>query len=84
MAKLLKRRLDDLYAAENLEQFRSLPQARCHELTQDRKGQLAIDLEHPKRLILKPANSPVPLKPDNGLDWARLTTVEIIEIVDYH
>ena len=28
---------------------------RCHELTQNRAGQLSIDLDHPYRLIFRPA-----------------------------
>ena len=38
------RRLDDLRAADNLAVIRKLSQMRCHELTGDRKGQLAADV----------------------------------------
>ena len=50
-ARKLKQRLSELEAAESLDDLRRLPGARCHELTGDRKGQLAVDLAHPKRLI---------------------------------
>ena len=40
-AKLIRRRLDELRAAPNLETMRSLP-GRTHELKGDRKGQHAI------------------------------------------
>lgn len=63
--------------------MRGLP-GRCHELKADRQGQLAIELHGGKRLILAPNHDPVPCKPDGGLDWARVTCVTIIEVVDYH
>jgi proteic killer suppression protein len=42
-AKLLRRRLDELRAAENLNILCTLPQVRCHELKGNRKGTLAVD-----------------------------------------
>jgi plasmid maintenance system killer protein len=82
-AKRLRQRLDDLHAAHDLAVMRSLP-GRCHELVADRKGQLSIDLQHPYRLIFVPAHSPIPLKPDGGLDWSAVTRIEILEIADTH
>lgn len=83
-ARLIRRRLDDFRAAENLEVMRTLPQAGCHELIGNRKGQLAVNLDHPYRLIFIPANNPVPLKEDGGLDWGKVTAIEIIAVEDYH
>lgn len=82
-ARRLLRRLDDLHAAASLEVMRTLP-GRCHELKGDRDGQLSLDLEHPNRLILEPANDPVPCKPDGGLDWSSIDAVRIIGIEDTH
>jgi len=53
-------------------------------LTGDRKGTLAVDLDHPYRLIFEPANDPVPRKPDGGLDWTKITVIRILELRDYH
>lgn len=83
-AKLLATRLDDMRAAATLAILRTLPQAKAHELTGDRKGQLSVSLKHPQRLIFEPANSPVPTKPDGGLDWEKVTAIRILEVVDYH
>ena len=83
-AKLLRRRLDELRAAENLEILRSLPQVRCHELKGNRAGTLAVDLDHPYRLIFEPAHDPIPRKPDGGLDWAGVTAIRILSVEDYH
>ena len=53
-AEKLKVRLAELKAAVTLEDMGRVPAARCHELAQDRKGQLAVDLVHPKRLVFEP------------------------------
>ena len=83
-AEKLQQRLAELRAAPDLEAMKSLPGARCHELSGDRKGQLAVDLAHPKRLILVPDHEPPPTKQDGGLDWRRVTRIFVVEIVDYH
>jgi plasmid maintenance system killer protein len=83
-AKVLQQRLAEIKAAETLEDLGKVPGARCHELTGDRKGQRAVHLVHPRRLIFRPDQNPVPVKPDGGLDWQQVVQVTIIEIVDYH
>lgn len=82
--KIIRRRLADLEAAETLADVFALPQARCHELTENRRGQFAVDVKHPFRLIFQPANNPIPRKEDGGIDCTRVTHIEIIEVVDYH
>jgi plasmid maintenance system killer protein len=82
-AKRIRRRLDDLRAANVLEDMRNLP-GRCHELKGDRAGQLSLDLDHPYRLIFEPGNEPVPIKPDGGIDWKMVTVIRIIGIEDTH
>ncbi len=83
-AERIRRRLDELRAAPNLEIIRTLPQTRCHELKGNRAGQLSVDLVHPDRLIFEPANEPIPKKEGGGLDWSRVTAVEIIGVEDTH
>jgi plasmid maintenance system killer protein len=83
-ARLIRRRLDQLGAAGTLEVMRSLPQARCHELKGDRAGELSVDLDHPYRLIFRPASDPVPTKPDGGLDWAKVSSITILGVEDTH
>ncbi|MCV3211934.1 hypothetical protein OGM63_00065 [Plectonema radiosum NIES-515] len=82
-AKRIRRRLDDLRAADVLEDMRNLP-GRCHELLYDRAGQLSLDLDHPYRLIFEPANESIPTKPDGGLDWKNVTAVKILGVEDTH
>ena len=81
-ARRIQTRLSQLEAADSPADLRSLP-GRWHELTGDRTGHLAADLHQPFRMVLRPAE-PVPRSDDGGLDWARVTTVIITEIADYH
>lgn len=83
MAKRLRSRLDDLQAATCLEDLRHTP-GRLHQLSGDRAGQFAIDLEHPRRLVFIPQHNPPPRTPEGGLDWRQITAIEIIAIIDYH
>ena len=82
-AKKIRQRLDDLRAAQVLEDLRHAP-GRCHELKGDRAWQLSLDLDHPYRLIFEPANNPIPTKEDGGLDWTGVTAVIIIGVEDTH
>ncbi len=81
---LLKRRLNQLRASNNLEDLKNLPQMRCHELKGNLKGQLSVDLDGPYRLIFEAAHNPVPTKPDGGLDWKKVTEIRILGVADTH
>lgn len=83
-AKLLMRRMGQLRAADDLSQIERVSPARCHELSGDKAGQLSVDLDHPYRLIFRPANDPKPTKEDGGLDWSKTTAIEILGIEDTH
>jgi len=82
-AKIIRRRLDDLDAANVLEDMRNLP-GKCHELREDRKGQLAVHVEEPDRLIFIPDHNPVPTTDNDSMDWKAITDIKIIEITNYH
>ena len=84
MAKLIRLRLDELRDSDNLAIMATLPQARLHELKENRKGQLAVKLKGPYRLIFIPINEPIPKNPDGGLDLQRITAIKILEVTDYH
>ena len=77
-ARKIQRRLFDL------SQISPLPPPRRHQLKGDRKGQYAVDVKHPFRIVFVPANDPVPLKEDGGVDLEKVTIVEIVWIGDYH
>jgi plasmid maintenance system killer protein len=81
-AKKIEQRMEDLEAAEALAAMRFLP-GRCHELHGDRAGQLSLDLDHPYRLLFRPAGNPTP-GPGGGLDWSAVREVVVIGVVDTH
>lgn len=83
-AKVIKRRITQLEAAENLETLRSLPQVRAHELSGNRSGQISLDLKHPYRLLIVPDHEEIPCKPDGGLDWNHVIKVKVLGVEDTH
>lgn len=82
--RILMRRVSELKAARCLGDLRRLPQLHAHELKQDRAGQISISARPPYCLILVPANDPIPVLGDGGLDWTGVNEVTIVEVVDYH
>lgn len=76
-------RIGDLLAADTLEDVRNLP-GNYHELTANRKGQWACDLDQPYRLIFQPVENPIPTDKDGKYIWLEIKGVEIEEIDNYH
>ena len=83
-AKMIMRRMLVLQAAECLADVPRRPPDRCHALSGKRKGQYAVDVKHPRRIIMEPANNPIPLLEDGSVDLARVTSIRIVEVKDYH
>ena len=81
-AKRIRQRLEDLASAETLEDMRELP-GRCHELRGEDAGTLSLDLDHPYRLLFKPAATQ-PRKADGGIDWRLVKAIEVIGVRDTH
>lgn len=71
MAEKIHMRIDQISAADNVEMLVRHRIGRCHGLQGDRKGQYAMDLVHPYRLIF--------IKEDS-----HTVSVRIEEIEDYH
>lgn len=84
LAVKIKARIKNLRDADTLAVMRTLPAARCHELTGNRKGELAVDVSENYRLIFKPNQQPIPQKQDGGINWDEVTKIQITEIEDYH
>ncbi len=85
-SKHLRRVMVSLSAAPNLGIFAPpySPPNRCHELTDNRKGTISIDLDGPYRLLFEPINDPLPTLPDGGLDWGGVTAIKILGVEDTH
>lgn len=84
MCRVIQIRMAVLNNARNLSQVPSTPPDRRHILVGDRMGQYAVDLVHPRRLAFEPNHDPVPRLPDGGVNLDEVTSITIIEVVDYH
>ena len=71
MARKIHFRIDQISVAETVDQLVLFHIGRCHALHGDRKGQFAMDLVHPYRLVFAKVHNEVKI-------------VEVQEIVDYH
>ncbi|MBQ8072043.1 MAG: killer suppression protein HigA [Bacteroidales bacterium] len=76
-------RIADLLLAETLEDVRNLP-GNYHELTANRKGQWAVSLDGPYRLIFVPHEDPIPTDQYGKYLWIEIKGVEVIGIDNYH
>jgi plasmid maintenance system killer protein len=83
MATKIKLRMGVLRSANNLEEIPVEKPTRRHELSGDLENHFAVDLKHPKRLILRPIE-PIPRKADGGIDLSQITSIEIVAVMDYH
>lgn len=82
-AEKIKIRLAQLRFAINLVELIDLP-GNYHELTNNRKGQWACDLDQPYRMIFKPHESPIPTNENGQYLWKEIKALEVIEVVNYH
>ena len=82
-AEKIRGRLAQLKFAKTLEDVRYVS-GNYHELTGDRKGQWACDLDQPYRLVFEPQEEPIPTNEHGQHIWIEIVGVEIIEIVNYH
>ena len=57
---------------------------RLHELSGQRRNQFAVDLAHPYQLVFLPNHKPLPKRDTGGIDATRVTSITVVEIVDYH
>ena len=71
MAEKIDMRLGEIKAADTVEMMIRFRIGRCHPLTQNRKGQYAVDLVHPYRLVFEKYGD-------------KIQIANILEIVDYH
>ena len=83
-AEKIRRRLDDLAAASDLDVLRPPFPGRCHELKQNRDGQLSLDVEQPYRLIFELSGEDIKYNENGGLDWKSVKAVKIIDVENTH
>lgn len=75
-AKKLIQRINEIKAAPTLADLNMFPPTRCHALKGDRKGQFAVYIEHPKRLIFEPLGKKEDIYVNGVLELKKVTGVE--------
>ena len=83
-AAAIMTRLAVLKKASTLDKVPVTPPDRCHRLTGGRKGQYAVDLVGPYRLVFEPARGSGEGHEIGDPDRRGVTAVTIVEVVDYH
>ena len=73
-----------LHGATTLAEVPATPPEGCHPLSGKRRGQFAVDVDHPCRLVFKPGVEPVPVRDDGGIDIERIVAIKIPQTVDCH
>ena len=71
MAEKIQNRISEIEASITVEIMLQFYIGRCHSLSNNRKGQYAVDLINPYRLVFRKIGDEIQI-------------AEIIEIVDYH
>jgi len=84
LARKVNQRLKDLTDADNLAITRTIPAARCHELSGDHASELAVDISGNYRMIFEPDHDPAPKKEDGALNWEEVIKIQINDLDDYH
>ncbi len=84
LTRKIELRLSALESSATLADVPVTKPIRCHQLTENRKGQFAVDVSPNERLTFQPNHDPVPQKEDGGIDLSRVTKILIIDIEDYH
>ena len=71
MAEKIQQRIQEIYSADTVEMMVKYHIGRCHPLKQNRKGQYAVDLVHPYRMVFNVIEDEIQI-------------AKILEIIDYH
>lgn len=71
MAEKIHQRIDEITVADTVEMIIQYHIERCHSLLQNRKGQYAVDLVHPYRMVFE----------KNGDE---IKIANVLGIVDYY
>lgn len=71
MAEKIQMRIDQIKAADSVDQMIQYHIGRCHPLKGNRKNQFAVDLVHPQRLVFEKKGDEIRI-------------ANILEIIVYH
>lgn len=82
-SKKIRLRMTVLRSAKTVAEVPKKPPDRCLGLKGDRIGQYAVDLNHPFRLVFKPADIFM-IKRNGSIVETTVTTVKIVKAEEYH
>lgn len=83
-ADKIEQRLSLLRIVPSLSMVPKTPPERMHKLSGSLNAQFAVDISRNFRMVFTPAQEPLPRREDGGIDLEQVTSVVILEIVDYH
>lgn len=82
--KLIAVRLSELRALPTLATAYQVAHLGLHQLKAGRDETFALNVVDPYRIVLEPAETPVPRRDDGGVALERVLAVVVLEIIDYH
>ncbi|MFW5828313.1 MAG: hypothetical protein ACOCU4_09475 [Alkalispirochaeta sp.] len=83
-ARQLHRRVRVLMEAERLSDIPHTPPPRLHLLSGYKEPTYGVVVHKGLRIVLEPADEPVPLLGDGGVDKGNVRSVQIVTVEDYH
>jgi plasmid maintenance system killer protein len=84
LAKPLQIRISKLRSVSSLAAVPRDKPERCHQLSEDRHEQFAVDIKGKWRLVFVVDHDVTPRRPDGGVDLAAVTAICITEISDHY
>lgn len=82
--RLIARRMMVLLHAPTLAHVPVEKPVRRHELKGSRKGEFAVDVEQPRRIVFTVNHNPMPIKEDGSIDLEHVRAITVIGVEDYH
>ena len=73
-----------LDSAPDLSHILSLRSLGLHRLTGNKKNHFGITINRNYRLIIKPYKSDIPYDSHGNIEYSDITSIEILDIEDYH
>ena len=77
-------RMAVLLQAPNLAAVPTGKPDRCHELKGNRRGQFAVDIVQPHRLVFRPSRDILTQRQGRRIELGHITAIKILGVEDYH
>jgi proteic killer suppression protein len=83
-ARQLRKRIRMLLEADTLSDIPHTPPPRLHLLSGYKEPTCGVVVYRGLRIVLEPADDPLPFLDDGGVDKRRVRSVQIVTVEDYH